>query len=234
MIRIFSAGVTFALVAVSSTGLAAQATPTQATPTQASPTPAMPMHELTFSEVKAQADRLWNRLDANHDGRIDRADRDARLLEHFAMADTNHDGVISKDEFLAAMRAREAKWKEHGRPAEMGHAEMGHAGMGHGEMEHGGPPPPGAPRDHPPGGMGMGMGTSIIGPALRGARSDGVITRAAFDAALKTRFDAIDANHDGRLSHEELRAARRDAMYRDWKGRDHRIPPPPPPPGTGE
>ncbi len=235
MIRMFASGVTFALLAALSPGLAAQAGPTQAGPTQAG---AMPMHEPTYSEIKAQADKAWNRLDINHDGRIDAADRDARLLEHFAMADTNHDGVISKDEFLAAMHAREAKWKEHRRDGP-GHGEMGHSEMRPGEMGPGGPPPPGAPRDYRPDGMGMGMrprmAMAIIGPAMHGARGDGVITRAAFDAALKTRFDAIDTNHDGKLSHEELRTAHRDAMVQHWKGAEHRMPPPPPPPpGTGE
>jgi hypothetical protein len=219
MIRMFSAGVAFAVVAISSPGLAVHAGAGQA----GSP----PMHELTFAEVKAQADRVWNRLDANHDGRIDRADRDARLLEYFAMADTNHDGVISKDEFLAAMRAREAKWEEHG-----------HNERDRDELGPPGPPPPGAPQDFRPdvvgGGMGDGpnMAMAIIGPALHGARTDGVITRAAFDTALKARFDAIDVNHDGSLSQEELRAARHDGPHQGWKKRDHGMRPPPP--GTGE
>ena len=67
----------------------------------------------------------------------------------------------------------------------------------------------------------------IIGPAMHEARKDGVITRVAFDAAIKARFDTIDTNHDGKLSHEEMRAAR--PQHGGW-GHDH-MPPPPPPAG---
>jgi hypothetical protein len=67
----------------------------------------------------------------------------------------------------------------------------------------------------------------IIGPAMHEARKDGVITRVAFDTAIKARFDKIDTNHDGKLSHEEMRAAR--PLHRGW-GHDH-MPPPPVPAG---
>jgi hypothetical protein len=57
---------------------------------------------ISFAQVKAAGDSMWDRLDANHDGRIDRADRDARLLEGFARWDTNHDGMLGRAELRAA------------------------------------------------------------------------------------------------------------------------------------
>lgn len=184
--------------------LLATAMPLIAAPAAAPVAAPAPKHEITFAEVKAEADKLWDRLDANHDGKIDSADRDARLLERFAKWDTNHDGVISKDEFLAFVHAREAEGRDHR-----------HGGP-EGGPEHGG--------DHRPGqgpmGMhgGRGIAMAIIGPALHEARKDGVITRAAFDTALKARFDKLDTNHDGKLTHEELRAARHEWGH---EGRGH-------------
>lgn len=203
------------------------------------PTPAPPP-PITFAQVKAAADKAWDRLDANHDGRIDAADHDARLLERFAEWDTNHDGMISKDEFLARMHAREARWRERGAEREYGPGREGWREHGREARDHDGP-------GKHPGGFAEMM---IVRAAMRDAQQSGVITRATFEAALKARFDAIDTNHDGKLTHEELRAARghgRGAWRErgDWHhGGDQMMPPPqstpqpaPPPPvpgGTGQ
>lgn len=69
----------------------------------------------------------------------------------------------------------------------------------------------------PPGrGPGPGGGFGMLS---LDANADGRITRAELDAAQRTRFDAIDANHDGfatpeefRASHEKERAAHLDEM----------------------
>lgn len=161
-------------------------------------TPPQPPHDLTFAELKADADKVFDRMDANHDGKIDAADRDARLLEHFAQWDTNHDGVVSKDEFLARVHAKEGERKDRHGPDH---------GPDHGDHRHG-------------------RMIAIIGPALHDARKDGAITRLAFDSAIKARFDAIDTNHDGKLSHDEMRAAhghRGDERHGggDWRHGDH-------------
>jgi len=209
MNKVFLAGIAFATLATSTLGIAATA---PAGTVAAAP---RPVHEITFAQVKAEADKLWDRLDANHDGKIDGADRDARLLERFAKWDTNHDGVISKDEFLAFVHAREAEWKGHR------HGDSDHQGPEHQGPEHQGPD------HHGPGEWGRHQGgviaLAIIKPALHEARKDGVITRAAFDAALKARFDKLDANHDGKLTREELHAARHDRGHegRGREGRDH-------------
>jgi hypothetical protein len=193
---------------------------------------AKPEHTITLAMVTAAADRMWAHADANHDGRIDAADRDARMLEWFGKIDTNHDGMISKDEFLAEIHARADRWRDHG---------------------DGPPPPPSGPqwpgeapgRFEPDGhghehvGMGWRQGgmirMAILWPAMAGVRKDGVITRAAFDAAVRARFDRLDTNHDGTLTRDELRAARGAGMPgRGWRHHrgpagDHGDMPPPPP-----
>jgi hypothetical protein len=201
-----------------------------------------PDREIAWADVKAKADGLWDKLDANHDGKLDQADRDARVLEHFAEIDANHDGVVSKDEFLAFHHAREAKWKEKREDMPP-------------------PPPPGGkgpegkgPEGNGPHGMGMmgphrmhpGMmgpegfiGEAIIHPAMREARQGDTLTRAAFDAAVKARFDKLDANHDGKLTREERRAAFGPRGPHGWHHEGRRGPPPgdgdgPPPPSGDE
>lgn len=201
---------------------------TAALPVLAAPAPpdtsaAGAAHVITFAQAKAAADTLWDRMDVNHDGKVDAADHDARLLERFAKWDTNHDGVISKDEFLARARAREEQW--HGRHPD------GPDGWHKGEEGHPGHDGPG----RRPGGI---VAMAIIAPAFHDARQQGVITRVAFDAAVKARFDTLDANHDGTVTREELRAA----WHSGWghhrhdrdDGPDHDGADRPPPPAIGQ
>jgi hypothetical protein len=183
------------------------AAPLGAAPATAAPQPAP---GVPYDQVKAAADKLWDRMDVNHDGKVDAADHDARLLEHFARWDTNHDGVISKEEFLAFAHAREAHGMGH-RPGDPDR------GVDHGDDHGEGPWARGGP-GHGPGGF---AAMAIAGWAFHAARKDGVVTRAAFDAAVKARFDALDANHDGTLTREELRAAWRGGRgHHEW-GPDH-------------
>ncbi|WP_353229867.1 calcium-binding protein [Novosphingobium sp.] len=191
----------------------------------------------TYAEVTAMADKMWTRMDANHDGRIDAADRDARMLEHFVKADTNHDGMVSKDEFLAQVHARAAQWHAHHPDDADGPPPPGHDGL-----DHDGPDQDGA--DHGPMHPGMGrhpggmIGMAVIHPAMRAARHDDAITRPAFDAAIKARFAALDTDHNGTLTRDELRAAMRDAWGHAGHGPHHGshdgahhgegMPPPPP------
>ena len=86
---------------------------------------------LTRAEAQAKAGQLFDRLDVNHDGKLDAADRAARFNAIFDTIDTNHDGQISRDEFLAA--------HEHMR------GMMGGDHMGPDHMGHDGPPPDGEP-----------------------------------------------------------------------------------------
>lgn len=225
-----------ALLATTVTAVSFAATaPAPARPPMAAPA------TVTWAEVKARGDALWSRLDVNKDGKIDQADRDAEALKRFDSIDTNHDGVISKDEFLAHVRAA---------GPHMGWHPGGPAGPDGAPPP---PPPPGGPGGPgEPDGMGPHMGHHMgdrmgphdgIGPlegmALHQAAKNGVIVRADFDAALKADFDKIDTNHDGKISPEERHAAMKAAGMRrgEWGPHDGPhdgpmgdMPPPPPPP----
>ena len=48
------------------------------------------------------ADRIFEKSDVNHDGRVTLAEAQAEAFAHFDMLDTNHDGRITPDERAAA------------------------------------------------------------------------------------------------------------------------------------
>lgn len=149
---------------------------------------------VTKAELTAALEARFAKLDANHDGKIDQADRDIlrqqRLDERFAAMDTNKDGQISKAEFMAAHQGRDGE-----------HDRMGRGGRGWGH------------------GPGRGMGPGEM-------NKDGVITKAEFMARPLAMFDKADTNHDGKVTADEMKAARQ-AMRDSWK--DRKGPPPPPP-----
>lgn len=150
-----------------------------------------PMGDATITrpEAQAKAAAMFDKLDVNHDGKLDQADRAAKIAEHFDRMDTNHDGSLSRDEFVAS------------------HQNMGREGMGHEGME---PGKMGGEGHGKMGRPGMGMMGGMMG--AMDANHDRTITRAEFTAGALTRFDAADANHDGKLTKEERRAAMRAHM----------------------
>ena len=156
---------------------------------------------VTKAELTAALDARFARLDVNKDGKIDQADRDIlrqqRLDARFAALDTDRNGQISKAEFVAGHEGRQ-----------------GHVG-GHGGLDRGGPNR---------GGWGH-RGPGMRGSPDGGMAKDGVITRADFMARPLAMFDKADTNHDGKVTAEEMKAARQ--AFRDgWK--DRKGPPPPP------
>ena len=137
---------------------------------------------ITRADAQAKATAMFDKMDVNHDGKLDGADRTARINEHFDKMDANRDGTLSRQEFIAA---HEQAMKDHaGADADRGanHEGMGHEGMRHGMRPNG-----------PMAGM--------------DGNGDQAITRAEFLAGAMKRFDAADANHDGKLTKEERRAA---------------------------
>ena len=56
--------------------------------------------------------RMFERADANKDGKVSLAEAEAPALAMFDRVDTNHDGTISPEERKAAHEAMRAKWKE--------------------------------------------------------------------------------------------------------------------------
>ena len=187
-------------------------------------------HDITRAEAKERAEKLFEKLDVNHDGKLDKADRTARENAMFDKIDANHDGSISRDEFVAA------------------HDHMGPRGPQDGA---GAPPPAGAPTApgkhdrHGPRGHWRQHGFAgfeIVGAILHQADPNhtGTITKDAFVNGALALFDKADTNHDGKLDKAERRAAmakmhpgKMRMHHPDHGGHDHGGPagdmPPPPP-----
>ena len=155
---------------------------------------------VTRAEAQTRAEAMFDRLDANHDGKLDPADRGAMRGKMFDRLDANHDGTISRAEFDAAKPGME------------------HPGMAPpGDGEH---PGPAGPRAHM-GGRGGRMG-GMMAMMLEKADTnhDGSISKPEFVAAALQRFDAADTNHDGKLTSDERLAARK-AMRAEMAGQGH-------------
>lgn len=165
---------------------------------------------ITKAELTAALEARFARLDANKDGKLTREDREIlrqqRLDERFAAMDTDKNGQISKAEFAAAHQGRDGGHDRMGKPDGPEGRGWGHRGPGHGMMR-GDPDGPG-------------------GPGRDGAGKDGDITKAEFMARPLAMFDKADANHDGKVTADEMKAAR-EAFRDGWK--DRKGPPPPSP-----
>lgn len=175
---------------------------------QQPPPAADPMGAATITRTDAQtrAAAMFDRFDANHDGKLDQADRAARMTAMFDQFDTNHDGAISRDEFTAAHE----RMGPGGRGMRRGGAD--HAGMDHGAM----PPPP--------------RGAEARAPLSRDAFVAEAMKR--FDAA-DTNHDGKLTRDERRAA---FRAHAGMGRHGRGKAGGHGMPggpdmPPPPPPG---
>lgn len=155
------------------------------------------------SKSLAASDKMFARMDVNSDGKVDAADREAKLKQHFAKIDTDNNGAISQTEFLA-MHAN--RGDRAGAPDGKGE-RMGHRG-GKGR-----------------GGHGMGM-------KMADANGDKVITQAEFRTAAEARFAKADANNDGSISADERKAGHK-GMWKGHRGPKPGQPPMAPPEPEG-
>lgn len=134
------------------------------------------------ADAQAKAEAMFDRMDVNKDGKLDEADRAAKQAQMFDRIDTDHNGSISREEFAAAHRGM-GEGPDHGPGDGKGGRMHGHRMGGGGE-----------------GHMGM-MGQ------MADTNGDKAITKAEFVAAALKRFDQADANHDGKLTPDERKAA---------------------------
>lgn len=137
----------------------------------------------TLAQAQTKAAAMFERMDANKDGKLDAADRAARRAQHFAKLDANKDGAISRAEFDAGHAARGDRM------------QGDHAAMGHARMTDGG---------HRDGKRGHRMGGAM---RMADTNKDGTITRAEFDAGVKTMFARTDTDGNGTVTAEERKAA---------------------------
>jgi len=60
-----------------------------------------------LAEAKKAASALFDKLDRDHDGTLDKRELAGRLsAKEFAAADPDHDGTLTKDEYLAVVEQR--------------------------------------------------------------------------------------------------------------------------------
>ena len=182
-------------------------------------------HVMTRDEVAKHVGELFGRLDTNHDGFVTKEEVEAihqkmmgamgmardmasRMPEHempmpdrgamFDRLDANHDGVISRQEFMASKpQVREERVMiMRGPDGAPGAAGM-HGMHAMGDM-------------HPMGDMhglhamhmgGMAMGGNMFDMA--DANHDGRVSLAEAQAAALAHFDKADLNHDGKITPDE-------------------------------
>lgn len=143
--------------------------------------------KLTKAEVTAAAEQAFAKMDPNGDGKVTKEERDAlhqkRFDDRFAKMDADRNGQISKAEFQAQREARQEKVAEW-------------------RAEKGGPDGPRMGGRHHRGGKMRGGMWGVDGD------KDGTITRAEFMARPLAKFDRADANKDGVVTSDEMKAAR--------------------------
>lgn len=189
---------------------------------------------VTKAELVAHANEMFAKMDTNGDGKLDAADRAAMKAKMFAELDADHDGQVTAAEMKlhhearadARAERRETRMEEHfarldtDKSGGLSAAELeaGHRGKG-GEGRHGqhgkrdGKPDGG---DHGPGHrMGAG-GPGMMMGKMADADGDRTVTKAEFVAAAVAHFATADANGDGTVSADEMKA-----MHARMGGRPH-------------
>lgn len=97
-------------------------------PLQAALAQPVPPREVSREQARAGAEKLFAAMDLNHDGKLDAADRELRIGRMFERIDADRDGTISRAEFLAAHRDGAERHEHEPGPAGMMRARA--LGMG--------------------------------------------------------------------------------------------------------
>ena len=150
----------------------------------------------TKAEFMTRGAQMFDKMDVNHDGKLDQADRAAHEGQAFDNQDANHDGALSRDEFMAA--------HQHG-PRAAGPAAGGPDGRRSGRGD-------GHKGDH-------GKRGGMMMMKMADTNNDGAVSKDEFLSAHAKHFDLMDVNHDGQLTKAERQAAR--AKMRGMGGMRH-------------
>jgi len=188
--------------------------------------PGMMMNKtITRAEAQTMAAAMFDKMDANRDGKLDKADHEAKLLERFKALDTDGNGQLSAAEFLAGHAKGEGMGTGMGAGMNEGPGMRGKMGakMGGGKM-----------------GMGGHGREGMMMMHMADANKDGTVTRDEFIAAHLKHFDTMDTNKDGSLTPDERKAgmAKMGGMMGGKRGGpgggmgDMPMDGPPPPPGN--
>lgn len=141
-----------------------------------------------------------------------------------AMIDANKDGVLTREEALAAADVQFARMDQN----KDGKVDATEMRPPHRRGGGNAPADANAPAGKPAPGMHRrGMGERML--ARVDANKDGAISREEFRAAATTRFERMDANRDGRID-----AAEQNALRERMKARSGRHAPPAPAEGAND
>ncbi|MDQ4419024.1 EF-hand domain-containing protein [Sphingobium sp. DEHP117] len=156
-----------------------------------------------------------------------RAQMEAMVKDHFAKADANKDGALTKEEAKASMDERRAdRLEDHFKAMDSnGDGSIsrdeffaGHRGgrgpMAQGHGDHDAGKSPAGHMGHGMKGMGMKMGDRMFDKA--DANNDGKVTQAEATSAATSHFDAMDADKNGTVTAGE-RMDYMKAKMKDWR-----------------
>ena len=151
----------------------------------------------TRAQAQDHATKMFERMDANKDGKLDKADHEARQTGRFDRLDTDKNGSLSREEFNT--RPQRAEKAPDGQKAEGRRGDGKHFGGRH----------------H--GGRGGGKHGGFM-MKQADTNNDGAISQAEFVASHLAKFDAADADKNGTVTSAE-RKAQHEKMRAEWQAK---------------